>query len=240
MASSPSTPSVGKRAGSPVKDIVLAVVALVALSVAGWYIYQQFQPATPWTFEIHEGQVESNQDNVTAEQLLDLPLVDDKGQPVSLREKQGKQHLVIVFTRGSLATVPTRNKGPQLPNLPNVCPYCSTQASGIANCMPEFDKEEATVLLVFPVTELAQSADAATLAKVTTKEGSPPPFPVLLDLKLQAVDKLGLRDHLAKPASFIIDKAGDLRFAYVAKTGSADRPSGTELLRRVKQLNEGK
>ncbi|MCY0611436.1 hypothetical protein OVV29_38575, partial [Klebsiella pneumoniae] len=42
---------------------------------------------------------------------------DELGKPVSLRELQGQQHLVIVFTRGSLATVPAANKGPQLPPL---------------------------------------------------------------------------------------------------------------------------
>ncbi|WP_254512069.1 redoxin domain-containing protein [Anatilimnocola floriformis] len=240
MTTSNSTPAGGKRAGSSIKDAVLATVALIALAVVGWYLYQQLRPAPAYTFEVLEGPVESNQDNVTAAQLLDMPLVDEQGQPVSLRERQGKQHLVIVFTRGSMAAVPARSKGPQLPQLPNVCPYCSTQATGIANCMPEFIKEDAAVLLVFPVTELTQNVDAVTLRNTVKKPGEEPAFPILLDVKLQAVDKLGLRDHLARPASFIIDKSGDLRFAYVAKKGSADRPSGNELLRRVKQLNEEK
>jgi peroxiredoxin len=63
------------------------------------------------------------------------------------------------------------------------------------------------------------------------------PFTVLIDPNCVAVEQLKIQEHLAKPASFIIDKAGHLRFAYVATAGSADRPSGNELLRHVSQIN---
>jgi len=231
-----SIPAGDVKRGFSLKDIALVAISLGAIVIAVWYVIGQFQPVR-YSFEIPDAVLESNQDNITAEQLLDLPLVDEQGQPVSLRERQNSQHLVIVFTRGSMAAVKPADRGPQLPNIPNVCPYCSSQASGIASLMTEFTKEQAQVLLVFPVTELAQNADAATFLKSTVPASNPPPFPVLLDLKLQAVEQLGLREHLARPASFIIDKAGDLRFAYVAQKGSADRPSGGELLRRIKQLN---
>ncbi len=221
---------------SPLKNAVLLCVSLAALCFAGWYIYQQLQPEQ-YLFEISDEQRESNRANITAEQLLDLRLVDDQGNPVSLREMQGQQHLVIVFTRGSLATVTTANKGPQLPQLPNVCPYCTSQASGIANYLPQFTEQQAKVVMVFPVTQQSENQDATTFQSALPKVENRSPFPVLLDLQLRAVEQLDLRDHLARPASFIIDKGGNLRFAYVAKTGSADRPSGSELLRHVKQIN---
>jgi peroxiredoxin len=223
-------------ANSPLKNAVLLCVSLAALGFAAWYIYQQLQPEQ-YMFEIADVQRETNRDNITAEQLLDLHLVDEQGQPVSLRERQGQQHLVIVFTRGSLATVAAANKGPQLPQLPNVCPYCSSQASGIANYMPQFAEQQTAVVLVFPVTQLSENQDAATFQQALPKPDNRTPFPVLLDLQLKAVEKLDIRDHLARPAAFIIDKAGNLRFAYVAQQGSADRPSGSELLRHVKQIN---
>jgi peroxiredoxin len=235
MATS-NTSSAPKPAESPIKNAILIVVALVALGGAGWYIYQQMAPKK-YSFEIPDVQRETNEENVTADQLLDLPLADEKGQPVSLRERLGKEHLVIVFTRGSMASVAPADKGPQWKKLPNVCPYCSTQASGIASNMPEFKNQQAEVLIVFPVSQISESGDATTLKKSVANPLDPPPFPILLDVKLQAVEKLGIRAHLARPASFIIDKKGNLRFAYVAKQGSADRPSGSELLRHVTQIN---
>lgn len=234
--SNPTSASEPKPTESPLKNAILLVVALVAFSGAGWYIYQQLIPQQ-WPVEISDAPRETNEDNVTAEQLLDLPLVDEQGQPVSLRERLGKQHLVIVFTRGSLASVPAGDKGPQWKSLPNVCPYCSTQASGIANNMPQFKDQQAEVLIVFPVSQMSEGNDATTLRKFISNPMDPPPFPILLDVKLQAVEKLGIRAHLARPASFIVDKKGNLRFAYVAKQGSADRPSGSELLRHVTKIN---
>lgn len=228
--------STATPASSPIKNVVLVCVAVAAIGFAAWNVYQQLQPET-YLFEISDVPRETNRDNVTAEQLLDLQLVDSQGQAVSLRERQGEQHLVIVFTRGSLATVTAANKGPQLPQLPNVCPYCSTQVSGIASYLPQFAEQQATVVVVFPVTKQMESQDAATFAGSLPQHNNRSPIPVLLDLQLRAVEQLGLRAHLARPASFIIDKAGNLRFAYVADQGSADRPSGGELLRHVRQIN---
>jgi peroxiredoxin len=228
--------STATPANSPLKNVVLVCVAVAAISFAAWTVYQQMQPET-YLFEISDDPRETNRDNITAEQLLDLQLIDDQGQPVSLRERQGQQHLVIVFTRGSLATVAAANKGPQLPQLPNVCPYCSTQVSGIASYQSQFAEQQTAVFVVFPVTQPAESKDAATFTQSLPQPENRRQLPVLLDLQLRAVEQLGLRDHLARPASFIIDKAGNLRFAYVANQGSADRPSGSELLRHVKQIN---
>jgi peroxiredoxin len=228
--------STATPANSPIKNVVLVCVAVAAIGFAAWTVYQQLQPET-YLFEISDVQRETNRDNITAEQLLDLQLVDEQFKPVSLRERKGEQHLVIVFMRGSLATVTTANKGPQLPQLPNVCPYCSTQASGIASYLPQFAEQQTTVVMVFPISEQAEAKDVATFSPAFPQRANRDPFPVLLDLQLRAVEQLGLRAHLARPASFIIDKAGNLRFAYVANQGSADRPSGSELLRHVKQIN---
>lgn len=225
-----------KSPDSPLKNAILICISLALIGGAGWYIYQQMQPKR-YSFEISDAERETNEENVTAEQLLDLPLTDEQGNPVSLRAHLGKQHLVIVFTRGSMASVAQQNKGPQWKNLPNVCPYCSTQASGIASQMPEFKNQQAEVLVVFPVSQLAEKVDATTLRNSVANPMDPPPFPILLDLKLRAVEKIGIREHLARPASFIVDKKGNLRFAYVAKQGSADRPSGSELLRHVTLIN---
>jgi peroxiredoxin len=231
-------PTAGKKppGDSPLKTAILLSVSAVALLVAGYYIYQQMFPANPWQGEISDDPRETNFQNATADDLLDLPLTDAAGETVSLRERVGNKHLVIVFTRGSLASVSSRNKGPTPENFPRVCAYCSSQVSGISGRLADFTAAEAEVFIVFPVAKPDETKDAAELLQAAAIS-APAPFPVLYDLNLKAVDKLSLRAHLARPASFIVDKNGELRFAYVAAQGNADRPSAAELLRHLALIN---
>jgi peroxiredoxin len=220
-------------ADSPVKTAILLVISGVALAVAAYFIYHQIFPPNPWEGEISEEQRESNYGEVTADQLLDLPLTDAAGQAVSLRERAARKHLVIVVTRGSLASVAARDKGVIRQEYPHVCPYCSSQTSGIVSMLDQFAEQDAEALIVFPVTQPSEQADAADLLKsaAVTTDSLPPPL--VFDLNLRAVEKLHLKAHLARPASFIVDRAGKLRFAYVASNSTADRPSAGELLRHV-------
>lgn len=237
MSQTPRSAEQPKPPESPVKNAILAAIAIAALSFAIWYIYQQVNVVDPYSFEISNQPRETNEKSITADQLLALPFTDEQGSPVSLQQRAGKKHLVIVFTRGSMASLPARDRGPELPGFPKICAYCSSQASGIAGRMAEFEQEDAEVLLVFPTRQQAETADAALLHKSAGELPSSAPFTVLIDPNCAAVEQLKIQEHLAKPASFIIDKAGHLRFAYVATAGSADRPSGNELLRHVSQIN---
>ena len=63
------------------------------------------------------------------------------------------------------------------------------------------------------------------------------PFPIVLDVELKAVDQLGLRQDLSKPATYILDKQGRTRFAYVGDS-VADRPSVKALLDQLDTLNK--
>ena len=63
------------------------------------------------------------------------------------------------------------------------------------------------------------------------------PFPVVLDIELKAVDQLGIRKDLSKPATYILDKQGQVRFAYVGES-LADRPSVKALLEQLDALNK--
>jgi peroxiredoxin len=220
-----------------VKTAILLAVSALAIVVAGYFIYQQAFPPNPWQGEIPEDQRATNFDEVTADQLLDLPLTNAAGERVSLRERSGNKHLVIVVTRGSLASVAQNDKGWTKKEFPNICPYCSSQTSGIAGRLEDFTSQDAEVLVIFPVSKPAEQTDSVDLLKPAGVNIDPTPFPILFDLNLQAIEKLHLRAHLARPASFIIDRAGNLRFAYVANSGSADRPSAGELLRHLTLIN---
>jgi peroxiredoxin len=238
MSQAPRPPADERKTPeSPVKNAVLAAIAIGALSFAIWYIYQQASAVDEYSFAIKDDPRETNNKSITVEQLLDLPFTDEMGSPVKLRDRLGKKHLVIVFTRGSMASVPAAKRGPELPNFRKICAYCSTQTSGIASRIADFDQQGAEVLVVFPVKQQAETADAAMIHKSAGNLPPTAPFAILVDQDCAAVEQLKLREHLAKPASFIIDKAGHLRFAYVASAGTADRPSGNELLRHVTQVN---
>ena len=55
-------------------------------------------------------------------------------------------------------------------------------------------------------------------------------------IDLTAVDALGIRADLSKPATYILDKQGEVRFAYVGRD-LADRPSVKALLDQLDQIN---
>ena len=58
----------------------------------------------------------------------------------------------------------------------------------------------------------------------------------MLDVQLKVVDQLGIRKDLSKPATYILDKEGQTRFAYVGES-LADRPSVKALLEQLDLLN---
>jgi peroxiredoxin len=110
-----------------------------------------------------------------------------------------------------------------------ICPYCSTQTSQLISNYEEFTKRDAEVLVVFP-------GDKKHIAQFLTQsrpeEPEPEsdlPFPVLLDESFTAVDQLGIRGDRARPSTYILDKKGQVKFAYVGSSPS-DRPSIAALL----------
>ncbi|QDU27547.1 AhpC/TSA family protein [Anatilimnocola aggregata] len=230
----PSPTNSTKGAESPLMRIIKGTVAIAVLGFVAWYIYQQMF-TEQWPFETPDRVLATNAHEISAEQLLGLKFTNDQGAPVSLRELVGKKHQVIVFTRGSLASVSYWNKGKTKEGLVNVCPYCTSQVSGLAAVADQFHEAGAEVLVVFPVSKAAEAKDAEPIRAINTPN-QVPVFPLWLDLDLKAVDALAIRAHLARPSSFILDKAGQLRFSYVGS--NADRPSGNELLRQVRELGK--
>ena len=59
-----------------------------------------------------------------------------------------------------------------------------------------------------------------------------------VDVELKVVDQLGIRKNLSKPATYILDKEGNVRFAYVGQ-GVEDRPSVDAIIQQLKQLKSG-
>ena len=74
------------------------------------------------------------------------------------------------------------------------------------------------------------------------------PFILLSDTKLEGIDRYGVRDpnpheklkargitQLSKPAAFIIDETGVVRYKYVGKDAS-DRPRNEDLLKAIRPI----
>ncbi len=199
----------------------LAVVALVLVAgvgAAAAYLY-----TTGGELSVNELAARQFHDKVapnaqvSADQVP-LAFIDADGKPVSLADYRGKKNVVLVFTRGYNGSI---------------CMFCSAQLSRLVRNHAEFAKRDAEVLMVFPGPKehlgklLADGQVKADNAAV--------PFRILLDPDFVAVDKLGIRGSLAKPSTYILDKQGQVRFAYVGAYAS-DRPSIKGMTEQLDQL----
>ncbi len=149
-----------------------------------------------------------------------LAFVDADGNPVDLTRYRGKQKVVLVVLRG----MPHAYKGA-------FCPTCLAQAGSLMANREEFARRNAEVLVVFPgpserLGEFLQRARAQA-------PGEPDAgFRVLLDRECRACDRLGIRDDLAKPSTYVLDTQGNVVYAYVGET-STDRPSVKAVLAQL-------
>lgn len=160
------------------------------------------------------------------EYIADFVFTDISGNEVSLKDYQGKKNVVLVVTRGFAGSV---------------CLYCSTQTSRLLTNYSQFAKRDAEVVVVFPVEtpdDSKRHRDFVVSVKNTLDTPVEKiPFPIVLDVELKVVDQLGIRKDLSKPATYILDKQGQTRFAYVGES-LADRPSVKALLEQLDALNK--
>jgi peroxiredoxin len=154
--------------------------------------------------------------------LVDLIFVDTSGQEKKVRELSSGKSTVLVVTRGY--TDP-------------ICPYCSKYTAQLIKNYSQFADRGAEVLLVYPIAERKDAPKLEDFLKrsreILAEPDRPIPFPVLLDVELKAVNRLGIRKDLSKPATYVLDGNGDVRFAYVGNNWG-DRPSIEAI---VKQLD---
>lgn len=170
-------------------------------------------------------------DDVTAntsveEDISGLVFTNKDGEKVALKDFLGKKPLVLVITRGYSGSI---------------CPYCATQTSRLIANYSKFRERDAEIVVVYPLEKPAdqQSVDIFVAKAVASlpADGQKVPFPLLLDVELKAVDALGIRKSLSKPATYIFDKEGKIQFAYVGNS-LADRPSVKAMLAQLDRLNK--
>ena len=114
-------------------------------------------------------------------------------------------------------------------------PRTNAEIAPLRKALESLGVSNAAILVVFPgpkehVQDFIESSERQAKEKVG--KAAPLPFPILLDIDFQAVNRLGLREDLAKPSTYILDKQGELRFAYVG-SNSADRPSVKAMLAQL-------
>ncbi|MBA3699280.1 MAG: redoxin domain-containing protein [Planctomycetes bacterium] len=153
--------------------------------------------------------------------LLGKPLSQTRylsatGSVLDLAKHKGKKPVLMVILRGFSG---------------QVCLYCAAQTTAISKNIQKFNDLGVEVVVVYPG---PVEAVAPFIEAVRSLAKEPPPMPVVLDVSLIAVRKLGIEDNLAKASSLIIDKEGIVRYAYVGKT-IADRPAVNDLLNELSQ-----
>lgn len=193
-----------------------------APSPSGGYEYGGYgYPAAEITF------LDNAPANVSADEHVgfsDLTFTSPEGSQKKVRDHLGEHGAVVVVTRG--ATDP-------------ICPYCSTQTASYIRDYEQFRQRGVQVLLVYPLAARQQESRLeAFLANVRGRLAHPQqsvPFPVVFDVELTAVNQLGIRQDLSKPATFIVDAQGVVQYAYVG-AHLADRPSTAAVLRELDRL----
>lgn len=160
---------------------------------------------------------------ITIEDFSTLVFSDPEGKEVKLADLMTEDYLVLVITRGWYG---------------GVCFYCASQTSRWARRFDELEPYNAQLAVIFPTESVEEAVKIDELEK-RIKKGQIPneqiPYPILLDINLSSVDQLGIRSDLAKPSTYIIDREGRVRFAYVGES-IADRPTVDSILKQLSQL----
>jgi peroxiredoxin len=223
MQSASPTRDLGTRVMPPRAALLTATAITGVLAGCGWG--DLFS-----TGSSGEPEIRFNDDAVAnaspGEPILNLEFTNQAGKTIRPRDFVGKQNLVVVFVKGYNGSI---------------CPYCSAYTSGLISNFKAINERKANVLLVYPITRPDQSQRLEEFLKATYERSQPAvsqtPFPVVLDVGLKAVDALGIRKDLAKPATYILDKQGHVRFAYVGSSLS-DRPSIKVILKQLDAIQQ--
>lgn len=224
------------------RHLLRKILYLISISVFLSGCGQQTLPGDYGDFVKFADSVESNA-QPDPSQIATVTLAQADGSLVKISDLIGDKNLLLVVSRGLVGSLPSAvGETEDKPNSggKSFCIFCSTQTSRLVANYAKFQQRNTEVVVVFPV---ARSSDAAELqnfsAKVQGKGKTSDefPFPVLLDVELTAVDALGIRDDLSKPATYIFDSQGQLRFGYVGQSIS-DRPSVQALLDQLDRINQ--
>jgi len=217
----------------PVDDEVIAMVKRLGMTVAELQMKKQMMMDSGVTPEEIAKVLAMNGDPASLfkdgarsnieppKELKDLVFFrNDKDQQVKIKDYIGKFHLVLVFTRGYSGGT--------------ICPFCTMQTAQLAASHQKFLDRDARVIIIYPGSKKYLPDFAAAVTNVDREQAdiAAVKWPVVLDPDLKAVNLLDIAADLAKPSTFIIDKQGNVVFAYVG-ANRTDRPSVKALLEQL-------
>jgi peroxiredoxin len=156
----------------------------------------------------------------------DAPLTAPDGKVVKISDYRGRP-IVLVFNRGFAGFV---------------CPYCATYTAQLATRYEEIRSLGAELLLVYPTREtnevkVVEFTDAVN--EVLREEGAQAlPFPVFLDRGLMATARFNLTGDITKPSTFVLDRNGVVRYAYVGNAPD-ERPAVERVIQELRTVAGG-
>lgn len=117
-----------------------------------------------------------------------------------------------------------------------VCVYCFAQTAELAPLAKRWKELDCEVVVMFPGSRSRMQAFQQACA--SEFGDTAPPWHMVYDPDLALAQALGLKGNLARPASFVLDREGIVRHAYVAESidNTADRPPATKLLEWVEAV----
>lgn len=153
--------------------------------------------------------------------IKDLVFTNKDGGTIKLADYLGRKNIILVFTEGFNGML---------------CPFCKTQTSRLVANYEKFQDRDCEVIVVYPGPEdhLDEFIEAAL--KTEKAQVDEVPFPIVLDKNFAATTFFDIHSKLAHPSTYLIDKQGNVKFAYVGTDMTADRPSVKALLNRLDNL----
>lgn len=241
---------------------LVSILTLVAVAIIPGGCTQQTLPGDYGDIVKFSDSVQSNT-QPDPSQIADLTLTKSDGSSVKISDLTSGKNLLLVVSRGLVGSLPTAvddaavddaavdntdaddtaaddTAGPRPAGGKSFCIYCSTQTSRLVANYEKFRQRNTEVVVIFPVVDSSNAAELQNFAAKVQGAGKTSddfPFPIVLDVALLVVDALGIRDDLSKPASYIFDSQGQLRFGYVGQSIS-DRPSVQALLDQLDRINQ--
>ena len=159
--------------------------------------------------------------DIVGEQAPDFLARTLMGEEVSLHSLLGGRKALLIFYRGGW------------------WPFCNQQLAAISKDHLRFKEAGATIIAV--------SSEEVQKGKELLQKLALP-YLLLSDTRFEGIDRYGVRDpnpseHLkargvlfySRPAAFIIDEKGIIRYGYVGKNPQ-DRPKNEELLRVLSEI----
>lgn len=115
-----------------------------------------------------------------------------------------------------------------------VCPYCYVQTGELVRIAGALAEADCEIVVMFPGSR-SQMEAFVQACRDEFGDGSPP-YRIVFDRDLALARALGLQGDMARPATFVLDRAGIVQWAYVSESveNTADRPNTDELLRAVR------